>query len=611
MSDADFLSASFQAAIQTTIKPTAKLLKSGFEKVQVDFHYCFSEYLKRSCELNSVTKTLMTRGEPVPVDSIYVHTDFNVGKEVINSSEILKLIIANRCNLIFGTAGSGKSLFTKMIFTSAVSTRTGFIPVLVELRNLKTQHTDIEELTNVIHRQIASIHPDFTVAQMDYALRKGMFFLIFDGYDETPHNFRETIAENIKHIANIYSKSIVVVTSRPDERIEYLNEFVTINARPLNLDQAIEVVEKINFDQVVKDTFSKELKNSLFSIHREFLSNPLLLNIMLLTYGEIASVPSRMHVFYEHAFLALFYKHDASKEVYQREHHSDLDIDEFKSVLSAFSLLSIADSNLTISRSDVIKYINQSLEIELSDDRKVKAENYLLDLTESVCILQSDGFDEYKFSHKSFQEYFAAFFISNNRTLRSRRKIIHQLFQKHTSRRVVELLIDMNKDLVYTEWLLPQLLEIQQRLRNLNTEKRFSEFVSYFLIDFRSDGRDCNAASSWGCQTTVGISIFELVNSDPELSEVGNLPSSGNIKSQINGQYFFDHATRILPAIGDDEVRSGSYQLNFLLIPNNEIENAFVDGYFQEILVTLERITSNLQKKLDGKVQKMEELLNI
>ena len=66
--------------------------------------------------------------------------------------------------------------------------------------------------------------------------------------------------------------------------------------------------------------------------HESFASNPLLLNIMLLTYDNYADIPEKLHLFYSNAFETLYIKHDATKGGYKREFKTKLSSDDFKRV---------------------------------------------------------------------------------------------------------------------------------------------------------------------------------------------------------------------------------------------------------------------------------------
>ncbi len=80
------------------------------------------------------------------------------------------------------------------------------------------------------------------------------------------------------------------------------------------------------------------------------------------------------------------------------------------------------------------------------EDKDVSlADSFLRDLLESVCVMQIEGV-EYTFTHRSFQEYFAPYFIS-----RSPDVDFPQLLDQFCRRRedtVVEMAFDMNRPLL-------------------------------------------------------------------------------------------------------------------------------------------------------------------
>jgi len=102
------------------------------------------------------------------------------------------------------------------------------------------------------------------------------------------------------------------------------------------------------------------LIDGLYEKHESFLANPLLLTIMLLTYGENAEVPAKLSIFYSQAYVALFNQHDARKGVFQRKRRSGLDIQTFSRVFAAFSLQCYEASKYEMPRSDALGYVERA-----------------------------------------------------------------------------------------------------------------------------------------------------------------------------------------------------------------------------------------------------------
>jgi hypothetical protein len=80
------------------------------------------------------------------------------------------------------------------------------------------------------------------------------------------------------------------MSSRPDQELEGWPGFALIRLMPLTLQLAHDLVDLLPFEVEIKTKFQNDLRKELFAKHESFLSNPLLLSIMLLTYGQSAAL---------------------------------------------------------------------------------------------------------------------------------------------------------------------------------------------------------------------------------------------------------------------------------------------------------------------------------
>jgi len=249
--------------------------------------------------------------------------------------------------------------------------------------------------------------------QFESSLKNGAFSLILDGFDEIDFDQRKNMEAQILELREKYPELLLIVSSRPDpnNRFQSWARFHVSYVQPMEQGQVIQLVKNIDYNAEIKRKFIKALKDGLFETHESFLSNPLLCIMMLITFEQTGHIPDKMHIFYEHAFDALFFLHDAAKEgVYRRKTYGDMPIDEFRNCLSAFCIVSYAKEKFSFTQGELRESIRQALEIE---KKTVSMSDFVSDLIESVCVLQMEGTD-YVFTHRSFQEYFTAFFIARS-----------------------------------------------------------------------------------------------------------------------------------------------------------------------------------------------------
>ena len=218
---------------------------------------------------------------------------------------------------------------------------------------------------------------------------------------------------------------------------------------------------------------------------------------MLLTYEEFAEIPDKMHMFYSQAFDTLYQKHDAQKEQYQRRTHAGLTREDFKSCFATFCAMSYLEQNYSFDEAtlletarNAVNYSKQTSSKQTSKAfAKVTPKQFIDDLRESVCMLQADGL-EMTFVHRSFQEYFAALFVTNVHGSTAKKIVDEYALRFGDS--VMTMALDMDREAIEKEWVLPSIAEFEQLLdlsnRKANNAVRFSKlFPKTFLIVI--DGR--------------------------------------------------------------------------------------------------------------------------
>jgi len=441
----------FESLLESATRRTIKSVSGGAAKFVDMLRMNFSDYLFSAIDRTSHVKTLLHRDAPVNLFSIYVETFLKSGSTVIRDEILIERCRKSASIFVIGSAGSGKTMFVRYLFLHLIEGGFGIIPIFVELRALNLPEYK-DDLVQFMYDTVVRPGAVVTKEQFRYCLRSNLFTLIFDGLDEVEHDRRPGVERQIMNLRESYPKLGIVISSRPDDRVSGWPAFTMYHIEPMKKTQVKKVISRLPYEPKLRAKFIREIDKDLYQKHASFLSNPLLATMMLMTYDQFAYIPEKIHIFYEQAFETLFFRHDAGKDAaFRRKMYTALAINDFKNCLSAMCASSYFKEKFQFGEAEILEFIKkaaQSEQVEISKD------DYLRDLLESVCVLQRDGLFV-SFTHRSFQEYFAAFFLS-----RSPATPIGDLCDAFSGRRednVIAMAFEMNRLLIEREWILPRI----------------------------------------------------------------------------------------------------------------------------------------------------------
>ncbi|MEE1155235.1 MAG: hypothetical protein UH241_08780 [Acutalibacteraceae bacterium] len=388
---------------------------NSIKKREVDIGTAFREYLEYSVTIHNEIKTLLYKDTPKPIYSVYECVGLETSRhETIDTSDINNVLAVGNKLIVSGTGGSGKSVMLQHLFLSTVR-NTDYIPVLIQLRGLNDYQEQDLNLEEYIYNRMRILQFKLEEEYFKYSLETGCYVILLDGFDEVKNELSRKVTRQILELSEKYPDNYYIISSRPLDEFIGWSQFKELKSLPLSKQQALSLIDKLDYEPNIKSKFYDELKNNLFDKYETFASNPLLLTIMLLTFQSRVSIPDKVKDFFEVAFSTLFHEHDARKEAYKRDILSKLSYEEFKAVFSRFCFKSFFKSDYEFSYNKILEYIRESKKKVAKDglitNEKFNSEDYLKDLTDAVCVIVHEGLD-YIFTHRSFQEYFAALYTT-------------------------------------------------------------------------------------------------------------------------------------------------------------------------------------------------------
>lgn len=405
-----------ESAVSRTLNGIIDFVKKKYGEGKVYLGSSFDRYLDNAQSRYNQVRTLATGDSPRSIigeNSIYEEIDLKYGETAISTHSSRNIVSVSNNVLIQGTGGIGKSMLMRYLFIETL--RSGdYVPVLLELRRISNQEKESISIFQLIYDCLADFDIDLDQTQFEYSLRSGNYMFLMDGFDEIKDELSKKAAEEIQKFCSKYPDNPCIITSRPHQNTSPLETFSIMNSMPLTKGQAISLASKIWNEDEKTRAFCKQLDEELYENHKDFAENPLLLSMMFLTFMRNSSIPDHLSDFYQQAFDALYSKHDSNdKGYFQRDFKCKvLDESEFKLLFSHFCFKTYFKQIYEFTEESIIEYIANSItklkELEELQNKTINPKDYLSDLINALCMIIKDG-NVYRFSHRSFQAYFAAY----------------------------------------------------------------------------------------------------------------------------------------------------------------------------------------------------------
>lgn len=441
-------------------------------------------------------KTLLYTDQPKPFYSFYVCNNIQrkipvqsrVGSSyrtiTIPDATSNELADCSRFVILSGTGGLGKSMMLRHLLLDAIERydKNEIVPLFIPLN-------DFDETAGALFDHIFSKLDGYGAGimkpQFESLLADGKCLLLFDGLDEIGTKHGGRFEKELESFTDRYPNNRYVISSRPYRSFVSYSRFTLLFLQPFSKEQALQLIDKLEFrpdEPVIKAKFRTELDQTLYGSHREFTENPLLLTIMLMTFEQFAEVPSKMHVFYREAFVALSQKHDASKGAYKRILRTGLTADKFADYFAEFCSRTYHDEKFELSEAEFEEYYYKLKERDKAGDRSTSAEDFLYDLCFNMCLMFFES-GKYHFTHRSFQEYFCASYFSKQKDKNLR--AIGNFFENRRSRnfgdKTFVMLYDMIPDKIDEYIFLPFLSDLLKECDEADGYWTFLEIMYPYL----------------------------------------------------------------------------------------------------------------------------------
>ena len=380
----------------TSLKNTAGSL---FTKYQIE-----KSVTKFYTQIGKVrfVKTLWQVDKAVDIGTFYCESHVHIGS--IRKKIVSIVDLGSSGNLVVeGIAGQGKSIFLRYL-CSVELVRAEFIPVFLELRRVRKG----PGLLDHIKSTLAEFGLKVNLEQLEALLSSGRILLLLDGFDEVDEDNKSWLIDEIEHLAKCYDSVRVIVTSRPQSGIEVSPVFQVVKLSDLAEDEYEAVIFRLLEDSATASDLIKRVQSHGGQV-KELLKTPLLVTLLVLIYKASQEIPAQLSDFYDSIFKLLLQRHDGTKPGYRRRRLCRMNDSDYRRVFEALCFLAkkhkqgpLDHQTINATAQDALKAVN------IDED----SEDLLNDIIKITCLIVKDG-EEYRFIHKSVQEYYAACFIKS------------------------------------------------------------------------------------------------------------------------------------------------------------------------------------------------------
>lgn len=375
---------------------------------------------------------------------------------------------------IQGIVGQGKSIFLRYLASQSMRSQQQVqLPIFIELRTLTSKLS----LRQAIYRVLESI--DVTVSDQSFAYLAGTgkFILLLDAFDELQEDLVIEVLNELEFLTTKHPELRIIVTSRPGNEIQKVNNFRTIDLGPLQRLDFPSFLQKLGLGAVKRTDLLRAIDENPSRIS-EIIRTPLMLTLVVIVYESEREIPPTLSDFFERLFQVVFTRHDRLKAGFNRKHHSGLSERRLQLLFEAFCFMVMQSGyGRTLTREQFIAGFDRAL--HYTQDCNCEVEKFRLDITKVACLMLDEGIDLATFLHKSIMEYYASAFIAHSTD------DVAQMFYSHARQNykqweaAITFLRDIDPYRFAKHYTLNDAPPVVAQLRALQAERNTSNLLSF------------------------------------------------------------------------------------------------------------------------------------
>jgi hypothetical protein len=250
--------------------------------------------------------------------------------------------------------------------------------------------------------------PDVNDKLLKTLLGSGKIILFLDGFDEVSEKDKQRIINEIESIALKYDELQMIITSRPESGIEVSPLLEVVRLSDLRNGEFKAVIRKLSEDNDFADNLIKQVETHKSTLS-DLLCTPLLVTLLVMTYKSFQELPKQLSDFYDSIFQVLLQRHDGVKPGFKRPRRCEFNDNQYRTIFENLCFESRKKIKSIFTYDDISLFAKTALE---KNRLNVDENKYIEDIVKVTCLILHEGGD-YRFIHKSVQEYYASAFVKH------------------------------------------------------------------------------------------------------------------------------------------------------------------------------------------------------
>jgi predicted NACHT family NTPase len=316
--------------------------------------------------------------------------------------------------LILGKPGAGKTTFLKWLALQCNSGKfnQNRVPLFITLKEFAETERQTD-LLGFIGKQLTECDVENGLVVGAKILQAGRSIVLLDGLDEVKAQDHDRVLNTIRQTAEKFDASQFVITCRIAAKEYIFEQFTEVEVADFDNKQIADFAHKWfqQKDPVKAAEFPKELKANLGL--KELATNPLLLTLLCLVFGEGGRFPTNRAELYKEGLDVLLKKWDAKRNIRREEVYKQLSLQRKEDLLSQVAYNAFERSDYFFKQGFVEEQIRDYIQnlpnaSNEPETLQLDSEAVLNSIAAQHGLLVERARGIYSFSHLTFQEYFTA-----------------------------------------------------------------------------------------------------------------------------------------------------------------------------------------------------------